>query len=165
MKVCKIIIICLILIIIIIIKPKEVYNAETLFSKKIDMIDKISEHYNIDAEFVIAIIMTESSFRHNVIKIENVVNENAYGLGQVLLSTARIYDKEIKASDLLIPEKNIEITIRHIAMLSDKHNGNIEKITREYNGGTRKKNNRGYYLKVKKYYDKLNLACDNGGKK
>lgn len=159
----KKILLTIVFIILLVITPPITMNAVCDFSKKIQVIENYCNIYNLDTELVIAIVMTESSFRHKVVKWEKVVNENAYGLGQVLLSTARIYDKNITPNDLLNADKNIEITIRHLAMLDKKHNGDMENITREYNGGTRKKNNRGYYLRVKYYYDALNKTC--GGDK
>ena len=155
----KKILLTLIFLVLLIIQPPITMNAVCEFSKKVQIIEKYCNIYDVDTELVIAIVMTESSFRHKIVKWEKVVKENAYGMGQVLLSTAKIYDKKITSKQLLIPEKNIDIMAQHIAMLNKKHNGNIEKITREYNGGTRKKNNRGYYLRVKHYYDTLNNTC------
>ena len=155
--------ICVLLFSLLLIRPEFARNETTLFSNKVAMIEKACLTYDVDVELAIAIIMTESSFRHKVVKWENRAKENAYGLGQVLLSTAKLYDKKITARKLLIPERNIDITVRHIAMLSAKHNGNIKKITMEYNGGPRAKKNIKYYHRVIQYYDALTEACGQRG--
>ena len=145
-------------------RPEFAMNEESSFAYKVSLIEKAAAKYDVDAEFVMAIVMSESSFRHKVVKWEPRAKEYSRGMGQLLLSTAKLYDKKVKAKDLLVPEKNIDITTRHIAMLVDKHNGNLKKVAMEYNGGPRAKKNEKYYRRVMGYYDVLIKSCDKGRK-
>jgi len=145
------------------IQPHYIINSECKFTKYVKIIEKYCDIENIETERVIALVMTESSMREKVTKYESTVGEEAIGGGQLLLSTAKLYDENVTKKQLLNFDKNMQITIKHLAMLNKKHSGDFEKITREYNGGPRKKNNRGYYLKVKSYYDAIIVASDNRG--
>ena len=157
----KKILLTLIFLVLLIIQPPITMNAVCEFSKKVQIIEKYCNIYDVDTEFAIAIIMTESSMRAHVVVYEKRVKEEAIGAGQILLSTARLYDKHITKKQLLDFETNVKITIKHLTMLNAKHCGNMKKITMEYNSGPRAKKNSGYYYRVKYYYDRLNggAAC------
>ncbi len=59
----------------------------------------------------------------------------ASGLTQMLFSTARQYDKNLKPSDLLILPKNLEIAVTHFVGLLEKYRGNHYLAVLAWNRG------------------------------
>lgn len=97
-------------------------------------INDSSQRWGIDANLLRAIIATESSF--NITATRDETDDKSYGLGQILLSTAKGYDKTIDSIKLSDPRTNIDLTAR---ILSDnlRSTGNLNSAISAYNGGIR----------------------------
>ncbi len=95
-----------------------------------DSVEKYSKKHSIKTSLVYSLIMKESSFRQ-----DTVSSSSAYGLMQLLVPTARIFDKKISFQKLLIPETNINLGIKYLKYLKKKFKGNLIHILAAYNGG------------------------------
>ncbi len=71
------------------------------------------------AYLVLSIIQTESRGDSSAYN-----KSGASGLTQLLFSTAKQYDKNLKPSDLLTIPKNLEIAMTHFVSLLEKYRGN-----------------------------------------
>ena len=60
----------------------------------------------------------------------------AYGLTQLLLSTARQYDKNVQSADLLTIPKNLKIAMDHFVGLLEKYRGNYTLAVLSWNRGS-----------------------------
>lgn len=107
--------------------------------------------YDIPVDWGLAQTYTESTWDAGQITPEKGKDRESIGLGQILLSTARLRNKKIRKGDLLVPQINADACMAHLAELLKAHKGNMEAALLEYNGGDNwKQKGRGYYLRVKK---------------
>ena len=60
----------------------------------------------------------------------------AYGLTQLLLSTARMYDRNVQQYELLSIPKNIHIAMQHFVDLLEKYHGNYMLAVLAWNRGS-----------------------------
>jgi soluble lytic murein transglycosylase len=119
-----------------------------------ELIRSASDRYNVDPDLIRAIIKTESDFNINARS-----NKGAMGLMQLMPDTARLHN----VSDAYDPNENIEGGVRHLRMLLERYQGNLELSLAAYNagagavekhGGTPPYNEtREYVRKVLRFYD------------
>ena len=100
----------------------------------------------IDPAVILAQIDKESSFNANAIN----PSDPSYGLMQVTLPTAREVsgDPSLTIAQLMIPDKNIEIGVRYLALKINEYSGNIRDGLAAYNSGKARLKN-GQYVNTK----------------
>jgi len=91
------------------------------------IIENISSKYNLDSDFIKAVIKQESGFNPNATS-----KKGAMGLMQLMPATA----KSLGISDAYNPEQNIEGGVKHLKNLLDKYNNNQELALAAYNAGS-----------------------------
>lgn len=94
------------------------------------LIEKYSRYYDVDKYLIYSIIKQESLFNHKIISYAS-----AYGLMQLILPTARMFEPDVNEEQLLEPETNIKIGIQYIKFLKNKYGNNTNAIIAGYNGG------------------------------
>lgn len=91
------------------------------------LIRTASGRYNIDAHLVRAVIKTESDFNAAARS-----RKGAMGLMQLMPDTARLHN----VFDAYNPEENVEGGVRHLRMLLDRYQGDVELSLAAYNAGS-----------------------------
>jgi soluble lytic murein transglycosylase-like protein len=119
-----------------------------------ELIRSASDRYNIDPDLIRAIIKTESDFNINARS-----NKGAMGLMQLMPDTARLHN----VSDAYDPNENVEGGVRHLRMLLERYQGNLELSLAAYNAGAGAVEKHGgippfnetreYVRKVLRFYD------------
>jgi len=92
-----------------------------------DYIQSASGRYNIDPDLIRAVIKAESDF-----KVSARSNKGAMGLMQLMPDTARLHN----VSDAYNPGENVEGGARHLRMLLDRYQGDLELSLAAYNAGS-----------------------------
>jgi soluble lytic murein transglycosylase-like protein len=92
-----------------------------------DDIQRASGRYNIDPDLIRAVIKAESDF-----KVSARSNKGAMGLMQLMPDTARLHN----ISDAYNPSENVEGGARHLRMLLDRYQGDLEVSLAAYNAGS-----------------------------
>jgi soluble lytic murein transglycosylase-like protein len=92
-----------------------------------DVILTVSGRYNIDAHLIRAVIKAESDFNSNARS-----HKGAMGLMQLMPDTARLHN----VSDAYDPSENVEGGVRHLRMLLDRYQGDVELSLAAYNAGS-----------------------------
>lgn len=88
----------------------------------------VAREHGVDWRLVAAVIQAESGFNPRAVS-----SKGAIGLMQLMPGTAALY--QVKASDLYNPRKNVEAGVRHLRMLTNRYDGNLEKVIAAYNSG------------------------------
>jgi soluble lytic murein transglycosylase len=119
-----------------------------------ELIRSASGRYNVDADLVRAVIKTESDFNTNARS-----NKGAMGLMQLMPDTARLHN----VSDAYDPNENVEGGVRHLRMLLERYQGDLELSLAAYNAGAGAVEKHGgippynetreYVRKVLRFYD------------
>ncbi|HEX7233261.1 MAG TPA: transglycosylase SLT domain-containing protein [Candidatus Binatia bacterium] len=92
-----------------------------------DYIQRASGRYNLDPDLIRAVIKAESDF-----KVSARSNKGAMGLMQLMPDTARLHN----ISDAYNPGENVEGGARHLRMLLDRYQGDLELSLAAYNAGS-----------------------------
>jgi len=92
-----------------------------------ELIQTASGRYNIDAELIRAVIKAESDFNARARS-----QKGAMGLMQLMPETARLHN----ISDAYDPSENVEGGARHLRMLLDRYQGDLELSLAAYNAGS-----------------------------
>ena len=92
-----------------------------------EVIRLTSDRYSIDADLVRAVIKAESDFNSNARS-----RKGAMGLMQLMPDTARLYNV-LNAFD---PVDNIEGGVRHLRMLLERYQGDLNLSLAAYNAGS-----------------------------
>ncbi len=145
-------------------KPKDVRFSSVLQEerKKIEhrdigsLIKEYSDKYGVDPLLVTAIARVESGFNPKAVSPKGAV-----GIMQLMPSTARAFG----VKNLYSVDENIEGGIKYLKFLSDKYQGDMNKVLAAYNAGTGAVDRYGgvppyaetrdYVSKVKEMYERL----------
>jgi soluble lytic murein transglycosylase-like protein len=92
-----------------------------------DVIRTISARHSMDADLVRAVIRAESDFNSNARS-----HKGAMGLMQLMPDTARFHN----VADAYDPVDNVDGGVRHLKMLLDRYQGNLEWSLAAYNAGS-----------------------------
>lgn len=92
-----------------------------------------------------AVITRESGWTPNAVRPEPLIGDASYGLMQVLLRTARLYDGGITPDQLLDPPTNITIGTTHLSGLLGRY-FSISDAVAAYNAGSVRRNAAGLYI-------------------
>jgi soluble lytic murein transglycosylase len=92
-----------------------------------DFILMSSGRHSVDANLVRAVIKTESDFNAAARS-----HKGAMGLMQLMPDTARLHN----VVDAYNPGENVEGGVRHLRMLLDRYQGNLELSLAAYNAGS-----------------------------
>ncbi len=103
-------------------------SSTAVFNASYDaLIRTASGRYNIDADLVRAVIKAESDFNAAARS-----QKGAMGLMQLMPDTARLHN----VSDAYNPGENVEGGVRHLRMLLDRYEGDLELSLAAYNAGS-----------------------------
>jgi soluble lytic murein transglycosylase-like protein len=91
-----------------------------------ELIETFSEKYNIDSDFIKAIIKQESGFNAKATS-----KKGAMGLMQLMPKTA----ESLGVIDAYNPSQNIEGGVKYLKQMLDKYNGNTILALAAYNAG------------------------------
>lgn len=92
-----------------------------------DFIQTASGRYNLDADLIRAVIKAESDFN-----VAARSNKGAMGLMQLMPDTARLHN----VTNAFNPGENVEAGARHLRMLLDRYQGDLELSLAAYNAGS-----------------------------
>ena len=119
-----------------------------------ELIQTASGRYNVDPDLVRAVIKTESDFNTRARS-----NKGAMGLMQLMPDTARLHN----VNDAYDPNENVEGGVRHLRMLLERYQGDLELSLAAYNAGAGAVEKHGgippynetreYVRKVLRFYD------------
>jgi soluble lytic murein transglycosylase-like protein len=103
-------------------------SSATVLNASYDgLIRTAAGRYNIDADLVRAVIRAESDFNAAARS-----QKGAMGLMQLMPDTARLHN----VSDAYNPTENVEGGVRHLRMLLDRYEGDLELSLAAYNAGS-----------------------------
>ena len=110
-------------------------GAPRMTTAMLEMLQRASQHFAVDAHLVKAVIHAESAFNPRAVS-----PKNAIGLMQVLPSTARdlgLQDLQgLSVEQLMVdPRVNIVLGTKYLAEQLARFNGNVELAVAAYNAG------------------------------
>lgn len=97
-----------------------------------DYVDKYSEKYQIEREWIFSLIKSESNFNPNIVS-----KSGAIGLMQLMESTGKEVSSQIGIDevDLYDAETNIELGTKYFSNLIKYYSGNYNLAIAAYNAG------------------------------
>ena len=130
-----IIILSLIILLIVIFRAFDLYTVilkKFYPDKYAEYVYKYSEEYNVESDWVFALIKTESNFKPDIVS-----NSGAIGLMQVMEQTAKEESEgmEIESIDLKDPETNIMLGTKYFSKLVRYYNNSYYLAMAAYNAG------------------------------
>lgn len=142
-----------------------------------DEIEKYSAKFNVDANFVKAIIQQETGFLKDAAKQMRAVSPvGALGVMQVMPATGKeVADKlGMRSLNLKSAADNIAVGTAYLAQQLQKYDGDIVKAAAAYNAGSGAvdkykgvppyKETQNYVKKVLGYYEELTKGAETSGK-
>ena len=144
-------------------------SADESMKLKIDNIIRAAEiKYDLPQGILAALVHVESSGNHKVVvELDGTSNASSYGLTQIQLDAARFIQRSkaednrvklnkkdlVKASDLLIPEINVDYGGAYLKWMLDTHRNDLAWALSCYNAGPNS-----YICKHKKYSPYVGLV-------
>ena len=107
--------------------PGQTYLGSAISNSYEDLIRSIASRHNLDTDLVRAVIRAESDFNSTARS-----NKGAMGLMQLMPDTARLHN----VIDAFDPSDNVEGGVRHLKMLLERYQGNLELSLAAYNAGS-----------------------------
>ena len=92
------------------------------------LVEETSQRHRVDPALVRAVIEAESNWNHAAVS-----RKGALGLMQLVPGTAERYG----AVDAFDPQQNLDAGVRHLRVLLERYNGDLEKALAAYNAGER----------------------------
>lgn len=92
-----------------------------------ELILAASGRHNVNADLIRAVIKAESDFRSNARS-----HKGAMGLMQLMPETARLHN----VADAYDPGENVEGGVRHLKMLLERYQGDLQLSLAAYNAGS-----------------------------
>ena len=92
-----------------------------------ELIRTVSGRHNVDADLIRAVIKAESDFRSDARS-----QKGAMGLMQLMPETARLHN----VADAYDPSENIDGGVRHLKMLLERYQGDLQLSLAAYNAGS-----------------------------
>jgi len=92
-----------------------------------ELIRAASGRHNVDADLIRAVIKAESDFRSNARS-----HKGAMGLMQLMPETARLHN----VADAYDPSENVEAGVRHLKILLERFQGDLQLSLAAYNAGS-----------------------------
>jgi soluble lytic murein transglycosylase-like protein len=105
----------------------QTYLGSAISNSYEDLIRSIAGRHNLDTDLVRAVIRAESDFDSTARS-----NKGAMGLMQLMPDTARLHH----VIDAFNPSDNVEGGVRHLKMLLERYQGNLELSLAAYNAGS-----------------------------
>lgn len=105
----------------------QTYLGSAISNTYEDLIRSIAGRHNLDTDLVRAVIRAESDFNSTARS-----NKGAMGLMQLMPDTARLHN----VIDAFDPSDNVEGGVRHLKMLLERYQGNLELSLAAYNAGS-----------------------------
>ena len=102
-------------------------NGSLTYGSYDELIRTASGRYSVDADLVRAVIKAESDFNAHARS-----QKGAMGLMQLMPETARLHN----VMDAYDPTDNVEGGVRHLRMLLERYQGNLELSLAAYNAGS-----------------------------
>jgi len=105
----------------------QTYLGSAISNSYEELIRSIAGRHNLDTDLVRAVIRAESDFNSTARS-----NKGAMGLMQLMPDTARLHH----VIDAFDPSDNVEGGVRHLKMLLERYQGNLELSLAAYNAGS-----------------------------
>lgn len=108
------------------VNEKDIKSIESNIDNVDKWIIKYSKKYNVDPKLVESILIVESGKNINA-----KTNGGAVGIAQIKPNTA----KDMGVHNVYNPENNIHASVKYLAYLKNKFNGDETKVISAYNAG------------------------------
>jgi soluble lytic murein transglycosylase len=128
-----------------------------------ELIRSASGRHSVDADLIRAVIKAESDFRPNARS-----HKGAMGLMQLMPETARLHN----VADAYDPGENVDGGVRHLRMLLERYQGDLQLSLAAYNAGSAAVEKHGgippfaetreYVRRVLRFYESYRVAAVDG---